>query len=427
MVIASVLVSLVLHAAPAAPPAPDELTLADALAELERANPTLEQARARAAEAGAVTRQAWAPLLPSLAAQGTYLANRDQVIFAAPVSPTQVRKVVIQPAEQMSVTGTAHVPILEPQGWFDVAAAKNAEHASEASLDAARRSLRAAFSQAAHASHATEELVTASEAAVRNAEELAASARRQATAGTAAPLDRLRAETEVVRRTSDLTQARANLAQSQLALGVLLGRERPVHVTVPALPTLEVPPVEDLARAALQARPEVAAQRAQVDSARAQVRSAWARLAPNLSATGAVFSADVAYPTGFKDGWRATVDLVWPLYDGGYRYGKKREAEARLDSALAGQEAQRLAVIQEVSDAARDVGVTRERLRLAESQRGLAAEAAATARRGFEAGVASSLDVIDANDRLFQADVGLAEAHARVAQAAVALDRAAGR
>jgi len=426
MVLAPVLVSLALHAAPA-PAAPDELTLADALAELERANPTLEQARARAAEAGGVARQAWAPLLPTLAAQGTYLANRDQVIFAAPVSPTQVRKVVIQPAEQMSITGTAHVPLIEPQGWFDVAAARNAEHASDASLEASRRTLRAGFTQAAHASRAGEELVTASEAAVASAEELAASARRMLAAGTAAPLDRLRAETEVVKRTSDLTQARANLAQSRLALGILLGRERPVRVVVPEIPLLEVPPVEDLARAALEARPELAVQRAQVDSAKAQVRSAWARLAPNLSATGAVFSADVPYPTGFKDGWRATVDLVWPIYDGGFRYGKKREAEARLDSALAGQEAQRLTVIQEVSDAARDVGVTRERLRLAESQRGLAAEAAATARRGFEAGVASSLDVIDANDRLFQADVGLADAHAHVAQAAVALDRAVGR
>ena len=47
-------------------------------------------------------------------------------------------------------------------------------------------------------------------------------------------------------------------------------------------------------------------------------------------------------------------------------------------------------------------------------------------RRGFEAGVASSLDVIDANDRLYQADVGLADARARLAQARVALDRALG-
>jgi outer membrane protein TolC len=121
------------------------------------------------------------------------------------------------------------------------------------------------------------------------------------------------------------------------------------------------------------------------------------------------------------------VDLVWPLYDGGFRYGKLRQAQAQLSSARAGEEAQRLAVLQEVVDASRDVAVAQERLRLAESQRRLAADAAASARRGFEAGVASSLDVIDANDRLYLADVGLADARARLAQAAVGLDRAAGR
>jgi outer membrane protein TolC len=262
---------------------------------------------------------------------------------------------------------------------------------------------------------------------VANAEELARAADRRVKAGTAAPLDRLRAETEAVRRASDLAQARANLDRSRLALGVLLGREGPVRVTVPDLAPAGTTTPDALAAAALDARPEVAAQRAQVDAARSQVRSAWARLAPQLSASGSYFQADVPYATGFKDGWRASVDLTWPLYDGGFRYGKRREAEARLSSALAGEEAQRLAVIQEVADGSRDVEVARERLRLAESQRRLAADAAATARRGFEAGVASSLDVIDANDRLYLSDVGLADARARLAQAAVALDRAAGR
>ena len=183
-----------------------------------------------------------------------------------------------------------------------------------------------------------------------------------------------------------------------------------------------------LGAAALAARPELAAQRAQVDAARAQVRSAWARLAPQLSASGAIFAADVPYPTGEKDGWRASVDLVWPLYDGGTRYGKRREGEARLAIAEAGEEAQRLAVLQEVADSARDVDVARERLRLAEAQRRprlgrRRAPRDAASRRGSP----RRLDVIDANDRLYLADVGLADARARAAQASVALDRAVGR
>jgi outer membrane protein TolC len=71
--------------------------------------------------------------------------------------------------------------------------------------------------------------------------------------------------------------------------------------------------------------------------------------------------------------------------------------------------------------------VALERLRLAVEQRRLADQAAGTAQRGYEAGVASSLDVVDADDRLYLADLGLAEARARLATARVALARALGR
>jgi len=171
----------------------------------------------------------------------------------------------------------------------------------------------------------------------------------------------------------------------------------------------------------------VHAQQAQVEAAEDQVSASWARLAPQLSANGSAFASDVPYPTGETEGWRATVDLSWPIFDGGLREARRRQARAQLATARSAAEAQRLAVVQEVADGVRDLAVARERLRLAETQRKLASDASESARRSFEAGVASSLDVIDANDRLYQADVGLADGKARVAQAAVALERALGR
>jgi outer membrane protein TolC len=171
----------------------------------------------------------------------------------------------------------------------------------------------------------------------------------------------------------------------------------------------------------------VVAADAQVAAAEAQVGSAWARLAPQLSASGAAFAADVPYPTGKKQGWRATLDLTWPLYDGGFRYGKRREADARLAGARSSAQLQRLAIGQEVRDALHDVEVAAERLRLAGEQQRLAEEADGTARRGYQAGVASSLDVVDADDRLYLAEAGLAEARARHALARIGLERALGR
>jgi outer membrane protein TolC len=238
----------------------------------------------------------------------------------------------------------------------------------------------------------------------------------------------LKAETEVVKRQSDLAQARADRERSHLALGVLLGKTEPLRVLLPPVGAGEVPQqVESLVAEALQSRPEFMAQAAQIRVARAQITAARLRWLPQISGSGAVFAADVPYPTGKKEGWRLTLDVLWPLYDGGLASGKRDQAEAALVTARAAAEAQGLSIVQEVQDTRRDVSVAGERLRLAEQQRDLATAAAASAKRTFEAGVASSLDVLDANDKLYQADVAMADARGRLGIARVALDRALGR
>ncbi len=414
----------------------ETIALADALAELDHQNLAIAQARGRADEADALARQAAAPLVPSLSASGSYVRNSAEASVAIGALLSRVPSlagaplpapIVIQPLESFTASGALRVPLIVPNAWYDVAAARSGARAAGAAADAVRHQIRAGFAQAAFAAAAAEEVVTASESAVESSAALARSAERRAAGGTAAPLDVLKAKTEQVRRESDLARARADLARARLALGILLGRDKPARIAVPAVPAEDPAPGADLAAEAVDRRSEVAAQRAQVAAAEAAVRSARARWAPQLSATGSAFASNVPYPTGDKQGWRATVDLVWPIFDGGLREGKTRQARAQLATAQAAEEGQRLQVVQEVADGARDVQVARERLHLAETQRQLASDAAASARRSFEAGIASSLDVIDANDRLYQADVGLADGRARLAQARIALDRALAR
>jgi len=426
------------HAAAGWTPTPAaELRLEEALAELDRQAPALAAARARADEAASLSRQAAAALLPTLQASGGYTRNSDEMVLhlgALKAIPQLANaplpdSTYLQPGEVWSGTLSLRLPLVAPSAWYDAAAARHGARGASAQAEASRLSLRTTLAGLAQLGRAAEELAAASERAAANAGQLAESARRRQEAGTATPLDHLRARTEEVRRQGELVRVRAELDRLRRAAGTLLGREVPVRLLVAddpeaglAAPSAEAPLVEQ----ALVRRTEVAAATAQVAAAESQVGSAWARLAPQLSVSGAAFAADVPYPTGKKDGWRATLDLTWSLYDGGFRYGKRREAEARLAGAQATAQAQRLAVSQEVRDALHDVEVARERLRLAREQRRLAEEADATAQRGYQAGVASSLDVIDADDRLYLAEAGLAEARARLAMARVALERASG-
>jgi len=412
------------------------LTLDQALAELDSQSPTLAQARGRVADARALATQAAVPLLPTLVAAGGYTRNSADAIVdlsklplaGLPAGALSSGPLVIQPLGVWTVSGSLRVPLIVPNAWADWAAAQRAADSIGATAESARLQLRASLAQAAWAAAAAEEIVAASERALTVAEEHQRSAARSVTAGTEAPLSVLKAETEVVKRQSDLAQARANRERSHLALGVLLGKTEPLRVLLPPIAGGETPhPVDSLVAEALQARPELVAQEAQIRAARAQVTSARLRWLPQISGSGAVFAADVPYPTGKKEGWRLTLDALWPLYDGGLAGGKRDQAQADLLTARAAAEAQRLNVIQEVQDTRRDVSVAGERLRLAEQQRDLATAAAASAKRTFEAGVASSLDVLDANDKLYQADVGMADAHGRLGIARVALDRALGR
>jgi outer membrane protein TolC len=412
------------------------LTLDEALAELDSQSPTLAQARSRVAEARALARQVAVPLVPTVIAAGGYTRNSADAsvdlskipLTGLPAGALPSGPLVIQPLGVWTVSGTVRVPLLVPNAWADWAAAQRAADSVAATAESARLQLRASLAQAAWAAAAAEEIVAASERAVTVAEEHQKSAARGVTAGTEAPLSVLKAETELVKRQSDLAQARANRERSHLALGVLLGETEPLRVLLPSVAGGEVSQqVESLVVEALHARPELVAQAAQIRAARAQITAARLRWLPQISGSGTVFAADVPYPTGKKEGWRLTLDALWPLYDGGLASGKRGQAEAALLTARAAAEAQHLSIIQEVQDSRRDVSVAGERLRLAEQQRDLATAAAASAKRTFEAGVASSLDVLDANDKSYQADVAMADARGRLGIARVALDRALGR
>ncbi len=413
------------------------LTLPQALDELDAKNFALVEARSRVAQARALVEQVSSPLLPQVVAGGGYTRNSDEAkvglgdlfgTLGRSLPPGFPGTLYIQPIGAWSVSGSVKVPLLAPSAWADRAAAKRGTEAAAATASAVRLQLHAVLVQAAWAASAAEDIVAASERAVQTAEQLRQTSVRMVEAGEEASLSVLKAETELVKRQSDLVRARAELEKARLALGILLGRAEPVSVLPGAEPTLDLAVASDaLVAEALGHRPELQSDAARIQAVDAERLSARLRLLPQISGMAAAFASDMPYPTGKKQGWRLTLDATWALFDGGYGSSKRAEAEAAGEGAMAKQEGQRLAIAQEVADAVREVRVAAERLRLAQRQCAFATEAAASAKRTFEAGVAGSLDVLDANDRLYQADVALADARGRLGVAHAVLGKALGR
>lgn len=415
---------------PATLAAASTLSLAEALRTLDAESLELELAVARVEQARALTREANAGLRPSLAGTGSYVRNNDEVelrvgdlLAQLPGAPS-MPNVVIQPLDAWSATATLRVPLFAPTAWHDVRAAEASEEAAKGAVEVTRMGMRSALANLAHGAAALEEVVAAAERAIELADQQVKSAERRVQAGTTAPLDVLRARAERVRRESDLARARADLERARLQLGVLLGRAEPVRITVPATPADSASPSST--ESVVERRPEFRVIEARTQAGEAMRSSANSRFLPQLHANASIFASDEPYPTGDNTGWRVAVELTIPLYDGGFRYGKRDEAEAVLRLARLETAQKRLAVQQEVKDAEREIAVATERLRLAEARVGLARDAAASAQRSFVAGIATSLDVLDANDKLFQAEVALAGERARRAQAQVELARASG-
>jgi multidrug efflux system outer membrane protein len=260
-----------------------------------------------------------------------------------------------------------------------------------------------------------EELVTVAEKAVANAKAHREYVARAVAVGTQPELTRLKAETELVKRQSDLVKAQSELARGRWALGALLGRQAPVHVVVDETIPREAPTVNSMVfEDALKLRPELRLEDTRKEVARAQGLAAKLLFVPQVSASAAWFASTEPYPTGLRSGWRLTLDAVWSIYDGGMRESRVAQSMATEAAATAAKTSRQIQVVQEITDAAREIVVSQERLRLAEEQVHFAKEAAASANRSFTAGLVGSLDVLDANDRLYQADVSLAEAKGRL-------------
>lgn len=215
-------------------------------------------------------------------------------------------------------------------------------------------------------------------------------------------------------------------AEASLDLGLLTRRRQLAgHVEGASSPKLSTPD-DHLVSEALERRIEVAGQRAQERAAAARVRSAWARFAPQLSASREAFFADEPCPMGGKDGLRMGLDFTKQLCDGGFRYGELRQAEAQVRCVQAGLRAHQLSVHVHPQARQRDRLVAIEQLRPARAQVELASDNAASIGRSYGAGVASSLDVIDASDRTHAADTGLGAARIRLAQSRLDLQLALG-
>ena len=229
-------------------------------------------------------------------------------------------------------------------------------------------------------------------------------AQRQKTAGTGTGIDVTRAEVQLANDRQRLIRAGNDRARAilQLLKSMGIALSSPVEFTDKLVYKPIEPAAADVLLAEAKSRPELKTQQQKAEAARLTYSAVKAERLPSLGASadyGAI-GQDVA---GARGTYTLSASLKVPVFDG-FRRGARRaesfsqfkQEQIRTRDVSDQIELQVRLALESLRSSAAEVDAARDGLTLADSE-------LAQARRRFEAGVANSEEVIDAQTRLQRA------------------------
>lgn len=377
----------------------DELTLEWVLEELPKRHETWEITEMQVRQSEAGRRQALAALLPNLnlSAQVTRQSG-DEVI---------VEGEVFRSNTDWGMTTRLGVTLFDGPRYMDYQRSGLLLEATESGVRWRRHLMMLEGELAFYRVAAAQREVEIAESAIELRRQYLEQAEALASAGMAISVDVSRARAQVLEAEQARLEAELALGDAADDLAVLLGFAPDGALRVLAQEDQEIPTPPDGPGDASQDRPDFQAELLTLDAANIARRSIWAELLPRLE-LGA--TSQLGRPIGFNPEihvWAINLSLSWLLYDGGARY-------ARIDAQEAQIREQELLLRQDLRQASADLSRARRQWRravaaitLAEEQVSVAQETFDVVTARFESGLATSLEVSDASQELFRAELSL--------------------
>lgn len=237
-----------------------------------------------------------------------------------------------------------------------------------------------------------------------------------------------------------ISEARDDLAANEEAIGLtrnalaaLIGKgpDRGLSIQRPAVTSFATQGIPaNVTIDLIGRRPDIAAYRATVEAGASRIKEARAAFYPNISISALVGLAtfgigDNIFSSTSSFG-SVSPAVTLPIFHGGALQGQYRGARGRYDEAVALYNRQVITALRETADA-----VTSRRAldaRLIESRSALASfeEANSLARKRYESGLSTYLDVLSAEESVLAARLNVAELETRALVLDVALVRALG-
>jgi len=202
---------------------------------------------------------------------------------------------------------------------------------------------------------------------------------------------------------------RQQIARQENALSVLVGRNPGPITRGGALMELGTPVVPaGLPSELLVQRPDLVSAEQSLFAASARVSAARALYFPSISLTGLLGVASFDLDELFDDGsnaWNYQGSVTGPIFQGGAVLGANRQAEAQRRQLLANYEKVVQRAFADVDDALIATQMSTERTAAQQRQVDALRDYARLARKRFEGGYSSYLEVLDAETSLFNAEL----------------------
>ncbi len=402
-------------AAPSVPLAPGGLTLDGAVQLTVSRNERTRISDLNVVVADAAVEKAFTAFLPLLTATG----GDTQTANVAPKSPYNVGTTAL----------TVNQPLLTASAFPLYSQAKNLADAQRAQNVDDRRLLAFGAANAFFAVLNAQDIVQAAQRSLSNAKSNLDDTRARAQAQLSSTNDVTKAAVDMASAQHELDGDKGSLDNAFIQLAFTMNAPVPASLTPPA-PTLaaaeQVPGASDtLVQFALDHRPDVTVAKYQASAAHDFAAEPMLRIIPTVGLQGQ--ATGTTHPTGVP--WNnesASITLTWTIFDAGARYADKHSRDAQADIAELN-----LRLLARTVDAQVRSGIAL--LVAAQAAFHSAADGVKVAKQNVEEtailyrqGLATALELVDANDSRFTADVNYASAEFAMAQAYLNLRQALG-
>lgn len=247
--------------------------------------------------------------------------------------------------------------------------------------------------------------------------------------GLNARIDVNRSLVELQTQQQRLTSLTNDFEKQKLALARLIGLPMAQAFTLADVPAAIEPAPPDIAlmiQQAVASRPDVAAAAAQVKASESARKAAVAEYFPSVEVT-ADYGLIGVNPSQSHGTFSLTGAVRFPIFRSGRIEADIGQSEAALNQRKAELEDLKARAEQDVRDAGLDLAAASEQVRVAESNRGLAADTLVQARDRFRAGVSDTVEVVQAEESVAVAEQDYISALYALNLARMSMARAAGQ